>query len=280
MKKSKDEIRGAVKKHYGEAVKHRSGCGCGPSDIKVDGVIAERIAQAHGYTNDDLGSLPEGVASFGCGNPLTFAQVKEGDVVLDLGSGPGLDLILAARKVGDRGKVIGLDMTPEMVETCRTNLQKANATNAEVRQGEMESMPVADSEVDWIISNCVINLSPEKEKVFAEAYRVLKPGGQMMISDIVTVNLPEDVRNDMRAWVGCIAGAVEEDEFIELAKNAGFEEVRIVARQSYSTSALQDFASSDCGCGCYPDDHCEGQAVAGDWAGKVASVRLYARKPR
>ena len=260
MKKSKDEIKEAVKQHYGQAVTHRSRCCCESSPIQID----------------EQGAVPEGVASFGCGSPLTLANLKEGDTVLDLGSGAGPDLIMAARTVGNKGKAIGLDMTPEMIDICRQNLEKAGINNAEVRQGEMENMPVADNEIDWIISNCVINLSPDKEKVFAEAYRVLKPGGQMLVSDIVTIGLPESLRDDMGAWVECVAGAVEQDEYIRLARQAGFEEVRIVNKHSYNESSISALTESGCGCG---EEKPASDNLTKDLAGKIASVRLYARKP-
>jgi SAM-dependent methyltransferase len=260
VKKSKEEIKKAVKQHYGQAVAQRSGCCCGNTTVQID----------------ENGAAPDGVASFGCGTPLTLADIKEGDTVLDLGSGAGPDLIAAARLVGENGKVIGLDMTPEMIEVCRANLEKAGVGNAEVRQGEMESIPVADNEIDWIISNCVINLSPEKEKVFAEAYRVLRPGGQMLVSDIVTINLPESVREDMGAWVGCVAGAVEQDEYISLAKAVGFEDVRIVNKHLYDDNALNAFDGSGCGCG---SNKSNTKDAAESLSGRIASVRLYARKP-
>ncbi len=167
IKKSKDEIKQAVKKHYAAAIKQKTSC-CSPAPADFDAAAAGRFVQLAGYTDDQITGMPETVTSFGCGNPVNFMDVQKGEVVLDLGSGAGLDLILASKKVGTAGKVIGLDMTPEMIETCRQNLAAAGIKNAEVRYGEMEQMPVADAEVDWIISNCVINLSPEKEKVFAE----------------------------------------------------------------------------------------------------------------
>ena len=199
--------------------------------------------------------------------------------MLDLGAGAGPDLIMAARKVGPEGKAIGLDMTPEMIRACRLNLKAAGVENAEVREGEMENMPVADGEVDWVISNCVINLSPDKEKVFAEAFRVLRPGGQLLVSDIVTMGLPHTVRDNMTAWVECIAGAVEQDEFIRLARQAGFENVHIVDKYEYSESSLSAFTSG-CDCDCEEHKTSADPGAIDEIAGKVASVRLYARKPK
>ncbi|UCE24060.1 MAG: arsenite methyltransferase [Candidatus Zixiibacteriota bacterium] len=276
VKKPEKEIKQAVKEHYGKAIS-RKGCCCGPPPEEIADRVEDYLALASGYTPDELSVLPSGVTSFGCGNPVALMSVKEGDVVLDLGSGAGLDLILASKKVGDRGRVIGLDMTPEMVEACRKNLEKTGVANAEVRQGEMEDMPVGDGEVDWIISNCVINLSPDKEKVFAEAYRVLKPGGQMMISDIVSYNLPEDVRESVSAWVGCIAGAVEETDYLKMMREAGFDDVKIVEKRTYSCADLGDHSESECGCSCR--EGMEDDVPVKSYADKVASVKVYARKP-
>ncbi len=264
MKESQEDIKKAVREHYAQAVAHGSECCRTSSRVQLE---------EHG-----AGTAPlEGVASFGCGSPLAFANISRGQTVLDLGAGAGPDLIMAARKVGPTGKAIGLDMTPEMIDACRKNLEAAGITNAEVRLGEMEDMPVADAEVDWIISNCVINLSPDKEKVFAEAYRVLKPGGQMLVSDIVTTDLPQSVRDNMIAWVECIAGAVEQDEYIRLARKAGFENVHVVDKYEYSEKSLS--ALTSCGCGCDGGENMPDTGVIRELAGKIASVRLYARKP-
>jgi arsenite methyltransferase len=276
MERPKSDIKKAVKEYYGKAIKDSRGC-CGSTSGKAGERQDDSCCGSSGYTSHDLASLPDSVSSFGCGSPLAFTQVQEGDVILDLGAGAGLDLILAARKVGHKGKAIGLDMTPEMTETCRRNLERAGVKNAEVRQGEMENMPVEDDEVDWIISNCVINLSPDKKKVFTEAYRVLKPGGQMLISDIVTKDLPAEIRRDMRAWVGCIAGALEEDELVGVVESAGFVGVKIVDRQVYSDNEIH--ASSETSCGCGPNQMATEGAEAASRAGRIASVRLYARKP-
>ncbi|UCD64757.1 MAG: arsenite methyltransferase [Candidatus Zixiibacteriota bacterium] len=275
MKKSEDDIKKAVKEHYRRSVTPKTSC-CGAHGESSPAPTGDRITEAAGYTAGDRAGLPDGIPSFGCGNPVAFANVGEGDVVLDLGSGPGLDLILAARKVGPQGKVIGIDMTPEMVEASRKNLEKAEVKNAEVRVGEMEDMPVADGEVDWIISNCVINLSPDKGKVFAEAYRVLKPGGRMIISDLVTKDLPAEVRSDMRAWVGCIAGALEEEEFVRLVRQAGFKDVAILAKSVFGETSSELSVIDSCCCGSGTDT-CE--QPGGDLSGKVASILLHARKP-
>ncbi len=275
-KRSGEEIKKAVKKHYGAAITQKSSC-CSPQPVEFDSEAAGRFVQLAGYSDDQITDVPESVTSFGCGNPVSFMEVTPGQVVLDLGSGSGLDLILAAKKVGPEGRVIGLDMTPEMIDTCRKNLQAAGITNGEVRQGEMEHMPVADNEVDWIISNCVINLSPEKEKVFAEAFRVLKPGGRVMISDIVTLDLPDEYRDDITAWVGGIAGAVEEDEYLRLMREAGFEKVEIVDKMTYTTESLGTLANDACGCSA--EGNSMDQKMVEKYAGRVASVKVSAHKP-
>jgi ubiquinone/menaquinone biosynthesis C-methylase UbiE len=178
-----------------------------------------------------LSAVPEGAnLGLGCGNPVAIASLKEGEVVLDLGSGAGFDCFLAANAVGDKGKVIGVDMTPEMLELARENAVKGGYENVEFRLGEIENLPVGDSSVDIVISNCVINLSPEKEKVFAEAFRVLKPGGRVMVSDMVLLReLPEEVLNSSEAYVGCIAGAVLKDKYVEAMKQAGFTDIKIIS---------------------------------------------------
>lgn len=276
---SDQDIKSAIRKHYGAAMAQGSGC-CGPS---IGTTAGGRYANLAGYTSEELSTLPESITTFGCGNPTTFAEMNPGEVVLDLGSGAGLDLILASRKVGPTGRVIGLDMTPEMIAAANANLEKAGITNFEIRQGEMEAMPVADSEVDWIISNCVINLSPDKAKVFAESYRVLKPGGRMLVSDIVTGDLPDSVRADIAAWVACISGAVEESEYIRLVKQAGFAEVEVVDRLVYDEPSLRGmFCDSSC-CGPQPitigkKEPSATEANLSALVGKIASIKLSARK--
>jgi ubiquinone/menaquinone biosynthesis C-methylase UbiE len=170
-------------------------------------------------------------ASLGCGNPLAIAEIQEGEVVLDLGSGGGIDVFLAARQVGPGGKVIGLDMTPEMIKLARNNAKKIGATNVDFRYGEMEDIPLPDASVDAVISNCVINLSPDKDAVFTEVYRVLKPGGRMSVSDIVVDGqLPQAIRQNLASWAGCIAGALDEKDYLGKIRRAGFEEVEVLSR--------------------------------------------------
>jgi len=187
-----------------------------------------------GYSQDDLEGIPDStLSSFaGCGNPLAIEELKEGEVVLDLGSGAGLDCFLASKKVGPHGRVIGLDMTEQMLAKANTNRDKLGLKNVEFRLGEMERIPVEDSSVDVIISNCVINLSPEKREVFREAYRVLKPGGRMMISDtVLEKKLPLELKNDPQAWASCIGGAVMEKEYLEMMREVGFQDIQVLSRK-------------------------------------------------
>jgi ubiquinone/menaquinone biosynthesis C-methylase UbiE len=231
----KEEIRKVVRKGYAKIVKQDSSCCapvkpcCGSTDLP------KYTSRNIGYTEEELKAVPEGAdLGLGCGNPIAFALLKEGDIVLDLGSGAGFDCFLAATKVGDKGRVIGVDMTPEMLEKARGNAVKGNYTNVEFRLGEIENLPVADSSVDVVISNCVINLSPEKRRVFSEAFRVLKPGGRLMVSDIVLVKeLPDFLKNSIDAYVGCLSGAVMKDEYIGIIKAAGFQYVKIIDEKSF-----------------------------------------------
>ena len=228
-----EEIRKGVSEFYAGLVKDE-GCDCcseGCSPQPRTG-IAENV----GYTKQDLEAIPGEASgsSFGCGNPLAFAEVKPGETVLDLGSGGGIDCFLAADRVGGSGRVIGLDMTEEMVQKATKTAEKTGYGNVEFRLGKIEEMPVERASVDWVISNCVINLSPEKEKVFAEAYRVLRPGGRLLISDVAAEGLPDGMREDISAWASCVAGAVSEDEYLGLIRDAGFQEVEIVDRLDYA----------------------------------------------
>ena len=189
-----------------------------------------------GYTPDDINSVPEeAVSGLGCGNPVALAKLKEGQTVLDLGSGGGMDAFLASKKIGDAGKVIGVDMTQQMIDKAKATASENGYTNVEFRLGEIESLPVDDDSVDVIISNCVVNLAPEKLKVFKEAYRVLKPGGRLMVSDLVTLGeLPESVKKSIDAWACCIAGALEKDDYLSKIAEAGFADVKVVSQKPYT----------------------------------------------
>ncbi|MFX1425439.1 MAG: arsenite methyltransferase [Promethearchaeota archaeon] len=200
----------------------------------------KKFSASLGYTEDDLENIPDGAnLALGCGNPTAHASIKEGETVLDLGSGGGLDCFIAANKVGKTGKVIGVDMTPAMLSRARENAVKGNYDNVEFRLGEIENLPVADNSVDLIISNCVINLSPDKEQVFREAFRALKPGGRIMVSDIVLLKeLPDIIRNNAQAYASCIGGAIMKDQYLESIENAGFNKVEIMEQSNFSTTEL------------------------------------------
>jgi len=229
-----EKIRKSVSQSYAQAITTGRGCCSGGS------VSQGNLAKLAGYTPAELNSLPPAVmaCSFGCGNPLAFSEVHEGEVVLDLGSGAGIDILLAAKMVGPTGRVIGVDMTDEMITQARQNITAAGLSNVEVRKSLIEQLPVESGTVDWVISNCVINLSPEKSKVFAEIARVLKPGGQLRISDIVALDLPTWVRQDTKLYCNCLAGAIREEEYLQGLRDAGLREVAVRERLVYNTSEL------------------------------------------
>ncbi len=237
-----DEIRQAVRQQYGQVAESED-CGCGPACCGEATSSAATLSRALGYSADETALVPTGAnMGLGCGNPQAIANLKAGEIVLDLGSGGGFDCFLAARQIGDTGQVIGIDMTPAMVSKARANSEKGNYQNVEFRLGEIENLPVADETVDVIISNCVINLSPNKFRVFAESYRVLKPGGRLAISDVVAfAELPEDIRHDMALFTGCMAGASLIAEVEEMLKTAGFEQIR-VAPKDESKTFIRDWA--------------------------------------
>jgi len=234
-----EDVRDAVRDKYGEIAKSKSTC-CAPA-ASCCGPSGQAESMAMGYSEEELKSVPDDAdLGLGCGNPIALASLKEGEIVLDLGSGGGLDCFLAAEKVGQSGKVIGVDMTPEMISLARKNAAKGNHTNVEFRLSEIENLPVADNMVDVIISNCVINLSRDKRRVFQEAYRVLKPGGRLMISDIVLLKpLPDFVRESINAYVGCVAGALLKDDYISAMTSAGFENVLVVHEKSFAITMIE-----------------------------------------
>jgi len=242
MKKS--EVKRAVKEAYGNIAESsgRAGCcscGCGgPAD-------SETISKAIGYSKDEMRAVPEANLDLGCGNPTALAGIREGDTVLDLGSGAGFDCFLASKKVGPNGRVIGVDMTEKMVEKAKALAEKHGYANVEFRLGDIESLPVEDGSVDVIISNCVINLAPDKSKVFEEARRVLKARGRLVLSDIVLLKeLTDEQRNDKRLLAGCVAGALMKDEYIDRLKSAGFKvsilsEDKRISKLQYNGIALE-----------------------------------------
>lgn len=221
-----DTIRSQVRTAYGKVASGASGCSVGCCGTAGSG------SMAMGYSNEELASVPEGAdLGLGCGNPQAIAAISAGDTVVDLGSGGGFDCFLAAKRVGSTGRVIGVDMTPEMVTRARSNARKVEASNVEFRLGEIEHLPVADATVDVILSNCVINLSPDKAAVFREAFRALKPGGRLAISDVVALKaMPATLAESLEAMTGCVAGAARLEELEILLHEAGFTDVRIVPK--------------------------------------------------
>jgi ubiquinone/menaquinone biosynthesis C-methylase UbiE len=232
---NEEEKRRVVREGYAKMVKQKSSC-CGPATSCCGGADpAQDIGKKIGYTEQELKAVPEGAnLGLGCGNPVALASLKEGETILDLGSGAGFDCFLAASRVGNRGRIIGVDMTPEMLERARDNAKKGNYSNVEFRLGEIENLPVADHSVDAVISNCVINLSPDKKRVFIEAFRVLKPGGRLMISDIVLLKeLPDFIKNSIQAYIGCVSGAMLKDEYLRAVKEAGFQNVKVIDETAF-----------------------------------------------
>jgi len=236
------EIRKTVREGYAQIAKKSATC-CTPTNACCSSTdILQTISKGIGYTEEELGSVPEGAnLGLGCGNPTALASLVEGEIVLDLGSGAGFDCFLAANRVGKAGKVIGIDMTPEMVEKARQNAGEGNYENVEFRLGEIENLPAADNSVDVVISNCVINLSTDKSRVFQEALRVLKPGGRMMISDITLLReLPDFIKDSVAAYVGCISGALIKDEYLSVVEKAGFVDVNVIDEQVFPISWMQN----------------------------------------
>jgi len=238
---------------------------------------AQAISRAIGYSEEELGSVPDGAnLGLGCGNPVALASLKKGETVLDLGSGAGFDCFLVANKVGKKGKVIGVDMTPEMLEKARENARKGDYKNVEFRLGEIENLPVADNSVDAVISNCVINLSTDKKRVFQEALRALKPGGRLMISDIVLLKeLPDSIKESVTAYVGCVAGAMLKDDYLKAVKEAGFREVKILQE----TSLPIDFVGNDPASLAIIKDAGLTFSKVKDAAESVTSIKVSAVKP-
>ena len=268
------EIKEAVRQKYGEAAKRvaagakNSCCGASGCDtVQIDPITSNL------YSSSETGTLPEEavMASLGCGNPTALAQLNPGEVVLDLGSGGGIDVLLSARRVGPTGKAYGLDMTDEMLALARENQKKAGLSNVEFLKGEIEHIPLPENSVDVIISNCVINLSADKDQVLREAFRVLKPGGRFAVSDVVVRGeVPEHIRRNLLLWAGCIAGALNDDDYAARLKRAGFQDVEIEPTRVYSIEDARGFLDAS------------GSAVA-DVApqveGKFASAFIRARKP-
>ena len=276
----KDEkIKKIVREGYAKVAKKETTC-CSDASApcSCSTSTSEEISRRIGYSQEDISSVPEGAnLGLGCGNPVALASLRKGETVLDLGSGAGFDCFLAARRVGKNGKVIGVDMTPEMIDKARENARKGKYQNVEFRLGEIENLPAADSSVDVVISNCVINLSPNKKRVFEEAFRVLKPNGRLMVSDIVLMKkLPEIIKKNIQAYIGCLSGAEKKDVYLKTIENAGFKEVKVVEENFFPIENMANDPTA--------------QAIAKDKempvkelksiANTVASVKVAAVKPK
>jgi arsenite methyltransferase len=231
-----DDIRTAVRERYAATARGEQGCcGGGAKSSCCGGSAADEQSAAIGYTAEQLAALPEGAnLGLGCGNPTAIAALKEGETVVDLGSGGGIDCFLAARRVGATGRVIGVDMTPDMLDRARNAARRSGAANVEFRLGEIEHLPLGDASADVVISNCVINLSPNKRQVFREAFRVLRGGGRVAVSDIVLdAELPDALRANLTLYAGCISGALLRDQYLEAMRLAGFADVRVVGERTW-----------------------------------------------
>jgi len=275
----KSEIHQAVRKGYAAVARSERSC-CGPqSSCGCGGTLSpEALSKAIGYNDREMQAVPEGAnLGLGCGNPVALASLKKGQTVVDLGSGAGFDCFLTAKRVGPKGKVIGVDMTPEMIEKARENARKGKYRNVEFRLGEIEHLPVADNSADAVISNCVINLVPDKQQVFRDAFRVLKPGGRLMISDIVLLKpLLPLIRKSVSAYVGCLSGAVSKTAYLKALHSVGFRNVAVLGQTSFPVELMVNDPT--------------GQAIVKslrlkkekllDLARSVVSVSVSAKKPR
>jgi len=271
-----EEIRKAVRDRYGD-IAAKAGTCCLPAAGCCGGEsLAENISLGVGYRPEDLQAVPDGAnLGLGCGNPVALASLQAGETVVDLGAGAGFDCFLAAKAVGEKGRVIGVDMTPEMLDKARANARKGNYGNVEFRLGEIENLPVADNTADIIISNCVINLSPDKGRVFREAFRVLKPGGRLMVSDIVLrKELPAALHESVAAYTGCVAGALRKDDYLEKIAAAGFTEVRIIAESLFPMQEIIEYPAVQKAVG----DSVKLKAMAEQLATSIASIKVTAVK--
>jgi arsenite methyltransferase len=273
---TEEKIRRQVREGYAKVAREKSSC-CRPSQSCCGSAnTADALAQKIGYSKEEIAMAPEGAnLGLGCGNPVALASLRPGETVLDLGSGPGFDCFLAARRVGETGHVIGVDMTPEMLARARENVRKGAYTNVEFRLGEIEHLPVADDSVDVILSNCVINLSTDKPQVFREAFRVLKTGGRLMISDTVLVKpLPEFVQQSVAAYVGCVSGAMRKDAYIATIEAAGFQDPKILKETPFSLDCMRNDPTAQA---IIADVHISGQTLE-EFEGSIISIQLTAVK--
>ncbi|MBS7633516.1 arsenite methyltransferase, partial [Candidatus Bathyarchaeota archaeon] len=239
--------------------------------------IHPSISKSIGYSGEEMASVPEGAnLGLGCGNPVALASLKRGEFVVDLGSGAGFDCFLAAKRVGEGGRVVGVDMTPEMVDRARANAKRGKYGNVEFRLGEIENLPVADDFADVVISNCVINLSPRKKRVFEEAFRVLKQGGRLMVTDIVLLKkLPSVIRRSVKAYVGCVSGAMMKEEYLKTIRDAGFQDVKIVEETRFPI----EYMANDCTVKALVADSKISRRTLKGLDNAVASIKVSAVKP-
>jgi arsenite methyltransferase len=267
------DVRDEVKAKYGEAARRvaagqSAGCGCGTNEAACCDPITSNL-----YAAEETADLPESAkaASLGCGNPTALAQLNPGEIVLDLGSGGGIDVLLSARRVGPTGKAYGLDMTDDMLALARENQHKSGLTNVEFLKGEIENIPLPDNSVDVVVSNCVINLSADKDRVLREAFRVLRPGGRLAVSDVVVRGpVPQEIRRSVELWVGCVAGALDESDYRTKLAAAGFEQVEIEPTRVYTVEDARAFLAAH---------NVDADAIAPQVNGKFASAFIRATKP-
>ena len=281
-----EEVQKTVRERYGKIAQDSSSSCCGDSKttLKISSccgnssTAAGSISKQIGYTDTDVNAVPEGAnLGLGCGNPIALTSLKKGEIVLDLGSGGGFDCFLASEKVGANGKVIGVDMTAEMLDKSRENVRSGGYKNVEFRLGEIENLPVADNSVDVIISNCVINLSVDKKRVFAEAFRVLKPGGRLMVSDIIILkDLPDFIKESIDAYIGCVSGAIKKDEYLKAIKTAGFKGVKVVEEATYPLDLFIDDPAAKV---IMTDLKITSEQVK-DISASIASVKVQGSKPK
>jgi arsenite methyltransferase len=274
-----EKVKKVVREGYARIAKNQKPCCSAPTSCGCNTrSMSEKISKSIGYSRQEISSVPEGAnLGLGCGNPVALASLKKGETVLDLGSGGGFDCFLAANKVGNTGKVIGVDMTPEMLDKARENARKARYTNVEFRLGEIENLPVADGTVDVVISNCVINLSPNKRHVFEEAYRVLKPNGRLMVSDIVLLKkLPAYIKNNVKAYVGCLSGAEMKSRYVQTIEDTGFRKVKIIEERHFP---VEDMANDPTAQAIVKTSKVPARKIK-EISTTVASIRVSAIKPK
>jgi len=274
-----EKVKKIVREGYAKIAKNeKSCCGAPTSTDSNASDMREEISKRIGYSKEEISSVPEGAnLGLGCGNPVALASLKKGQTVLDLGSGGGFDCFLAANRVGKNGKVIGVDMTPEMIDRARENARKGKYENVEFRLGEIENLPAADGTVDVVISNCVINLSPCKKRVFEETFRVLKPNGRLMVSDIVLLKkLPEIIKKNVQAYIGCLSGAEMKNKYLQTIKDAGFQEVKIIEENHFP---VENMANDPTAQAIAKISEIPAEKIK-KIANTVASVKVSALKPR